>query len=439
MADKLDAMLPAFSRSLSITARLRIMALASQLGSHQFEELEQILNDETNKYREVSKLYWYYLLERGIVSWFDWLDAWIKRRELDERAVLEAVINGERDETLGDWGGFPAFWFKITDTLEQRGYYDLAEKSYRRAVEIDAGYAMAWNALGHLLKNHLGRVDEAEACYRRAIDLDPLFYPPWLGLGNLQRDHRRQFDEAEKSYRKAIFLAPNAPNLWFTLGTLLRMHTDRAADAEEALRKANELDAHDAFTWDGLGKTAARQGRLEDARKAWLAALEEDEDNPDYLHNIAEMELTHGDLDACEKALDQAVPMLTDARQSRSHHMMRLALGLARESGDAVARAHAELSAIQEDPELIPSGWNYDDMQPLLDRMPDPCRILMQAWINKVRAEPGDDPQESYDAFRDALARGLQPPQREQEKAEETPKSGGFLGGLRKKLFGRGG
>ena len=77
------------------------------------------------------------------------------------------------------------------------------EAAYRRAIELDPGYAFPWNNLGNLLAGPLKRFEEAEAAYRRAIELDPEV-AGWAGmkLGELLEQQNRP-DEAIKVYARA--------------------------------------------------------------------------------------------------------------------------------------------------------------------------------------------------------------------------------------------
>jgi tetratricopeptide (TPR) repeat protein len=79
----------------------------------------------------------------------------------------------------------------------------IAEKALR-SLASEPGYeAVAWNGLGHLLMDHLGRYEEAEKAYCRAIEFDPQSPYPWGNLASLlERDSERQ-GEAMADFFKA--------------------------------------------------------------------------------------------------------------------------------------------------------------------------------------------------------------------------------------------
>ena len=56
--------------------------------------------------------------------------------------------------------------------VARRGLWKEAIYRWRRAVELDASYAPAWNNLG-IAFEHEGRFDEAREAYETALDLDP--------------------------------------------------------------------------------------------------------------------------------------------------------------------------------------------------------------------------------------------------------------------------
>ncbi len=82
-----------------------------------------------------------------------------------------------------------------------------AEREYRRAIELDPTYPMAYHWFGgHLLL--MGRFDEGLKTRQRAQELDPL--SPIISLG-LAAPHimGRRYDQAIAQYRKTLELDPN--------------------------------------------------------------------------------------------------------------------------------------------------------------------------------------------------------------------------------------
>ena len=56
--------------------------------------------------------------------------------------------------------------------VAQQGLWREAIYRWERAVDLDPGYAAAWNNLG-IGYEHVGQFDEARDAYERALDLEP--------------------------------------------------------------------------------------------------------------------------------------------------------------------------------------------------------------------------------------------------------------------------
>jgi serine/threonine-protein kinase len=99
-------------------------------------------------------------------------------------------------------------------------YYDydfpMAEREYRRALELNPNYATAHQWLAEHL-SVMKRFDEALGEIRRALELDPLSLIMNRIYADILLDARR-FDEAIEQYQKTIELEPNFPTTHFFLG-----------------------------------------------------------------------------------------------------------------------------------------------------------------------------------------------------------------------------
>jgi tetratricopeptide (TPR) repeat protein len=203
----------------------------------------------------------------------EWFDTERFKRDLPEIEIVAFFKQMPPDlrKKLGYKPGSAAWWFKLTDFLEEKKAWPLAEAAYRKAIELDPADVYPWTYLGNLLTN-IGRSAEAEAAYRKAIELDPKSALPYMFLGQLLENTGRSA-EAEAAYRRATELAPSDSTPWGALGNLL---TDigRHAEAEAAYRRAIELDPSDAYLWTFLGNLFARIGRLADAEAAYRRSID---------------------------------------------------------------------------------------------------------------------------------------------------------------------
>jgi Flp pilus assembly protein TadD len=104
-----------------------------------------------------------------------------------------------------------------------------------------------------------GKLDAAEAALRRALDLDDRFGPAHNNLG------------------------------------LVYAHTDRPYDAAVEYETAARLMPRAAEPHNNLGLVLEEAGKLSDAIEAYEYARARDEDNPQYLANLARAKVRRGD------------------------------------------------------------------------------------------------------------------------------------------------
>jgi tetratricopeptide (TPR) repeat protein len=115
------------------------------------------------------------------------------------------------------WDGDPARW-------------ESAVEAYERVIEIDPGYAAAWNNLG-LLEHRMGRYGRASECYRSALDTDQSCHQAAFNLGSLQED-LGDLAAASAWYRRALEMQPDYPDAHFNLAGVLA----KSGQNEEAAR-----------------------------------------------------------------------------------------------------------------------------------------------------------------------------------------------------------
>lgn len=98
-------------------------------------------------------------------------------------------------------------WFERGCTLDaERRTQPAAIEAYRRALELDPGFADAHCNLGTLLYN-LGRRDEAGACFREALELAPAHPEAHFNLANVLEEVGRD-ESALAHYKRALEADP---------------------------------------------------------------------------------------------------------------------------------------------------------------------------------------------------------------------------------------
>ena len=147
-------------------------------------------------------------------------------------------------------------------------YYDLdwdgAERDFKRAVELNPGYATAhhWYAL-HFAA--MGRVDEALAEINRAQELDPLS-PIINTVRAYVLYYARRYDQAIEQVRQALAMEPTFAIAYLSLGRTYiqkQMYPEAIAGLKTGLQNAED----DPRLIAGLGHAYAVSGHRAEAEK----------------------------------------------------------------------------------------------------------------------------------------------------------------------------
>jgi serine/threonine-protein kinase len=184
----------------------------------------------------------YALAYVGLADSYSVLTSWglMAPREAYPRAKAAALKALELDETLAeahaslgvvsneydwDWVGAekefkraielnPGYAFArhaYAEYLSQMGRHNEAIAEIKRAQELDP-LSLAINAIVGYVFFHARRYDEAIAQYRSTLELNAGFYPAHLFLG-WAYEQQKLYDEAISEYRKAIALEQGSPRV----------------------------------------------------------------------------------------------------------------------------------------------------------------------------------------------------------------------------------
>jgi tetratricopeptide (TPR) repeat protein len=177
----------------------------------------------------------------SLSNWIDLAEAKLHLPETDILAYFQQMPTALR-KMLGFKPESPQWWFDLTEFLEGKAAWLLAEAAYRKSIDLDSENAAPWNNLGRVLQTHLDRPVEAETAYRRAIELLPESPVSWGNLGTLLQDYLSRPVEAEIAYRKAIELDRDYGRAWTGLAELLGKRNRSAVEARTCAIKGLVLE-----------------------------------------------------------------------------------------------------------------------------------------------------------------------------------------------------
>ena len=146
-----------------------------------------------------------------------------------------------------------------------------AEQEYKRAIELNPSYEIAFDLYLYLLVA-LGRFDDGIRMAQRGIETAPASIVLSSDLGVAYYMARR-FDDSFRQVQKTLDLEPNHPGLLTLLATLYEakgMHNE----AIEQCRKAIDLVGRTSGVLSSLGHVYAESGRRDEAIKIINELLE---------------------------------------------------------------------------------------------------------------------------------------------------------------------
>jgi tetratricopeptide (TPR) repeat protein len=120
-----------------------------------------------------------------------------------------------------------------------KGDYNLALKSFEKAIELKPDYVEAWNSKGVAL-SRLGKHYEAILSFEMALRIRSDFYKAYYNKGTTLAKIGRH-EEAIKCFHKAIELNPNHTSSWYNLACVYSLKGNKEK-ALEYLKKAIELN-----------------------------------------------------------------------------------------------------------------------------------------------------------------------------------------------------
>ncbi len=195
------------------------------------------------------------------------------------------------------------------DNSQAEPEIDKARQYFRRAVELDPQFALAWAYLAnreawHYFVDH--RTPEQLAIARTAAEtamkLRPDASESHAGLGSYYYYCLQDFDRALAEFQKAAELSPSSANAVIMTAMVKR----RQGELEQSIQlqlQAAALDPRNPDVWVNLGRSYRAQRHFQAAREMYDRALAILPNEDSILAQKIETYLAEGDLDTAAKAL----------------------------------------------------------------------------------------------------------------------------------------
>jgi tetratricopeptide (TPR) repeat protein len=152
----------------------------------------------------------------------------------DPQVRLESLTKKYTDNAY-IWLMF-GYWHVNSHAISQ------AEQAFRKAIECDGSFCLAWLALGNILVLDGDRIDEAEAAYRQCLALNASLFSAWYSLGKLHLFLKKDPIHSRDAFTKAAKIAPSNPLAWAMLGLAYwRSPQPDITQAERSLLRCIEL------------------------------------------------------------------------------------------------------------------------------------------------------------------------------------------------------
>jgi serine/threonine-protein kinase len=240
----------------------------------------------------------------------------------------------------------PGVWLNLGLALHDKGEIDAAIRCYRRAIDLNPGYADPYNNLGNALKEK-GELGEAIRSLRRAIDLQPKLAPAHHNLG-LALEAHGDVAGAIRCYTKAIDLDPKFAHPHAALGWVL-LRKGKPHEAIRCLRRATHLDPKDALAHIRLGAAHWKKGEVDEAIRYFRRGLELDPRNPYAHYDLGGALFARGEFTAARQAVRRCLELVPPQDPNRHHALQRL-----RECEKAVVLSEKLLAVLRG--EVRPTG-----------------------------------------------------------------------------------
>jgi superkiller protein 3 len=210
-----------------------------------------------------------------------------------------------------------ALSFVLTQPLAGKNLlerYALAELMTRRAIELDAENALAYDQLGVALELQGKISDETLNAYKKSIELDPTSALAYAHLGRLLRK-KGAIKESSKAYIDAIQFSVDVPTMILVADVM--QSQQRYLESEQLLRRALREDPKNPTALFLLGRALTTRGNYEEAEQVLKKSAEISPNSFVSYKLLGSLYLRQGKFEEAEKFLQKALQVISPNEEKR--------------------------------------------------------------------------------------------------------------------------
>ena len=202
------------------------------------------------------------------------------------------------------------------DNSQSEDELERSRKSFRRAVELDPQFGLAWAYLAsreawhYLVDQHTpAQLAIARQAMETALKLRPESSEAHTAAGSFYYYCLRDYDRALAEFKKARELSPSSANA-IVMTAMVKRRQGNLDESIQLQLDAAAIDPRNADVWVNLGRSYRGMRRFKEAREMFDRALTIVPGDESVLGQKIETYLAEGDLDAAGQALPKVEPKL---------------------------------------------------------------------------------------------------------------------------------
>jgi tetratricopeptide (TPR) repeat protein len=252
-------------------------------------------------------------------------------------------------------------YYNMGIAYDEKGDFDQAIAAYKNAIKINPEFNQAYNNMGSAY-DEKGDYDQAIATYKNAIKINPEFDQAYNNMGSAY-DGKGDYDQAIAAYKKAIEINPELDQAYYNMGIAYGNKGDYD-QAIAAYKKAIEINPEDDQAYFNMGNSYSIKGDYDQAIAAYQKALEINSTNNSSYTNLFEAQLIQNQ-ELNEKLGAQYVDLYQNKKDRFINYEMLLILQ------DIKNQKKSTLKSWQKKYQGVVLDWGFDELDMWVGKMPN--------------------------------------------------------------------